>query len=78
MKYATEIEACFESVFRDIGTSDADWDNKYATFLELIDIRLIEKWAIQLIEEGKSKEEAFHHIEKHINNKNEQSNKILY
>lgn len=74
MMYANEIEGCFESVFREIGTSDETWYLMYRYFLDAIDVRSLDSWAQLLIDEGMSKEKAFHHIERFIKEKNDKSN----
>lgn len=71
MLYSNEIEGCFESVFRDIGTTDKEWNLMYAHFLTAMNIRSIEKWVIVLLSEGITKEYAFHRVEQFLNDWNE-------
>lgn len=77
MKYANQIEACFESVFRDLGTSDEDWTVKYSYILDIFDIRDIERWVNVLLQEGMTEDQAFHHVEKLIHNRNAEYSKIF-
>lgn len=72
MRYAREIEGCFESVFREIGTSDKEWNLIYAHFLTAINIRRFDKWIITLMDEGFTKERAIHRIEKYLHEQNEE------
>lgn len=71
MRFAKEIEGCFESVFREFGSSDDQWNLKYAHFLTILDIRYIEKWIITLLNEGMTKNKAIHRVEQYLNERNE-------